>query len=233
MPTDAVREAYGRRALEYADFACAPELMAEPDRHLVSRWAAGLSGHVIDAGCGPGQWTDFLRRSVGNGNSSDSRADNRDHPRSGDTLDDLDDSRVEGVDLVPEFVDIARARFPGNPFRTSRLDALGVADGSVSGILAWYSIIHTEPGDVPRVLAEFGRCLRGGGSLLLGIARQAHGPHVEPFSHAVTTAYFWPIDMMSRLLADAGFRVEATETRDDPGRRPHAALVARRVRDVR
>ncbi|MBB3661788.1 MULTISPECIES: class I SAM-dependent methyltransferase [Prauserella salsuginis group] len=227
-----VRDAYGRRAVEYADFACAPELMAEPDRNLVARWAAGVDGLIIDAGCGPGQWTDFLRRSIG---GPDSAGPDSAGPDSGGPDIDRtgsDDRRVEGVDLVPEFVDIARTRFPANPFRVARLDALGVADASVDGILSWYSIIHTEPAVVPGVLAEFARCLRGGGSLLLGMARQVDGSRVEAFPHAVTTAYFWPVDVMSRLLTGAGFHVEEVETRDDPGHRPHAALVARRVLDV-
>lgn len=225
MPAHEVREAYGRRATEYADFACAPEIMAEPDRNLVSRWAHGVSGRIIDAGCGPGQWTDFLRRVVSSGSVDDSLG----LPRGGGTAHDLRGCSVEGVDLVPEFVDIARTRFPRNPFRVAGLEALGVADESVAGILSWYSIIHTEPDAVPLVLAEFARCLRSGGSLLLGMARQTRGRRVAPFPHAVSTAYFWPVDVMSGLLVDAGFHVEETETRDDPGHRPHAALVARRA----
>ncbi|MCP2256054.1 Methyltransferase domain-containing protein [Prauserella aidingensis] len=226
MPVVDVRDAYGRRAGEYADFACAPELMAGPDRALVARWAAGVDGRIIDAGCGPGQWTDFLRRSITDDTDTDTDIGTRGH-------DGTEHSRVEGVDLVPEFVDIARARFPGNPFRVARLDALGVADGSVGGILSWYSIIHTEPDAVPGVLAEFARCLQDGGGLLLGMFRQAGGAGVEPFDHAVARAYFWPVEEVARLLADAGFRVEETETRDDPGHRPHAALVAtREPRDV-
>ena len=194
-----VRDAYSRRAEEYAALAGSPEWMPEPDRTSVSRWAAAVSGRMIDAGCGPGQWTDFLR-SQG--------------------------CEVEGVDLVPRFVELARSRFPGISVRVAELDDLGVPDGSVSGILAWYSIIHTDPKDVPHVLAEFARSLCDGGGLLLGLFE---GPQVEPFPHAVTTAYFWPIEEMSQRLVDAGFHVEATESRVDPGRRPHAAIVARRV----
>jgi ubiquinone/menaquinone biosynthesis C-methylase UbiE len=194
-----VREAYGRRAEEYAELFCPPEAMHELDRKLVSRWAGDVAGRMIDAGCGPGQWTDFLRN------------------RGCD---------VEGVDLVPRFVELARSRFPGSSFRVGALDELGVPDRSVAGILSWYSIIHTDPEDVPAVLGEFARCLCNEGSLLLGMFE---GTQVEPFPHAVTTAYFWPIDEMSQRLADAGFEVESTASRVDPGKRPYAAIVARRV----
>jgi SAM-dependent methyltransferase len=199
VSVDDVRDAYGRRAEEYADLACSPEWMHELDRKSLSGWAGEVSGRMIDAGCGPGQWTDFLR---------------------GEGCD------IEGVDLVPRFVDLARSRFPDSSFRVAELDDLGVPDRSVAGILSWYSVIHTDPDNVPRILGEFARCLRDGGSLLLGMFE---GARVEPFPHAVTTAYFWSIDEMSQRLAEAGFHVEATETRVDPGRRPHAAIVARRV----
>lgn len=199
VSVDDVREAYGRRAEEYAELFCPPEALHELDRKLVSRWAAGVSGRMVDAGCGPGQWTDFLRN------------------RGCD---------VEGVDLVPRFVELARSRFAGCCFRVAGLDALGIPDGSVAGILSWFSIIHTHPEDVPDILGEFARCLCDGGSLLLGMFE---GAQVEPFPHAVTTAYFWSIDEMSQRLADAGFAVESTASRVEPGQRPYAAIVARRV----
>lgn len=59
------------------------------------------------------------------------------------------------------------------------------------------------------------------------------GTRVEAFPHAVTTAYFWPIEEMSQRLVAARFEVEATESRVDPGRRPHAAIVARRASGAR
>lgn len=63
-----------------------------------------------------------------------------------------------------------------------------------------------------------------GGSLLLGFFEGAD----EEFAHAVTTARFWSIDAMTRILDDAAFDVIDAETRQDPGARPHASIVARR-----
>lgn len=197
MAVDDVRDAYGRRADEYADLFASTEAMDERDRKLVSQWAGELTGPIIDAGCGPGQWTDYLRRQG---------------------------CDVEGVDLVPQFVEIARSRFPGHPYRVGELDDLGVPDRSVAGILSWYSIIHTAPDDVPRILAEFARCLRGGGGLVLGMFE---GPRVEPFDHAVTTAYYWSIEEMSQRLVAAGFQVEATDSRMGE-KRQQATIIARR-----
>ncbi|MFD4664838.1 MULTISPECIES: class I SAM-dependent methyltransferase [Streptomyces] len=47
---------------------------------------------------------------------------------------------------------------------------LDLADGSLGGIIAWYSIVHTPPELLPVVFAEFHRVLAPGGHLL-GVSR--------------------------------------------------------------
>ncbi|RHA42303.1 methyltransferase domain-containing protein [Cellulomonas rhizosphaerae] len=172
--------------------------MNPPDIQLISAWAARCRGPVIDAGCGPGHWTQLL---------ADLGAD------------------VEGVDLVPAFVDLATARFPTVPYRVANLDDLARPDGSVAGILAWYSLIHLEPERVPLVLREFRRCLADDGTLLVGFYES---DRLEPFPHTVTEAYSWPVDELSRLVEDAGFGVRHTRTHPNPKRpdRRHGTLLA-------
>ncbi|MGO2515821.1 MAG: SAM-dependent methyltransferase, partial [Corynebacterium variabile] len=97
--------------------------------------------------------------------------------------------------------------------------------GTLGGVLAWYSLIHTDPALISDAVAEFARCLRPGGRLALGFFT---GPVLEPFDHAVTTAWFWPVDLLRREFEEAGFTVTHAETRTDPGSRPHAALLATR-----
>ena len=172
--------------------------MAPQDREILASWAQEITGPVIDAGCGPGHWTAFL------------------HERG---------IAVEGVDLVPEFIAGARQRFPHIAFRVGDLDEFGIEDGALGAILSWYSVIHTAPADVPAQLAEFARCIRPGGSLLIGFF---DGETLAPFDHAVVTAYYWPVDAMQHELRRAGFEVVQTHTRTDPGRRPYAAVVGRR-----
>jgi SAM-dependent methyltransferase len=201
MPVDDVRRAYGGRADEYVALLGAVDKVLPEDRALLASWSADIDGPVIDAGCGPGHWTAFL------------------HERGLD---------VEGVDLVPEFVAGARQRFPDVPFRIGELDDLPAGDGALGAVLSWYSMIHTAPEHVPAHLTEFARCIRPGGSLLLGFCE---GQAVAPFDHAVVTAYYWPVDAMRQKLTEAGFRVIETQTRADPGKRPHAAIVAQRVED--
>lgn len=200
-PTNTVRERYAARAVEYTELLGSVGDSAEQDRELIARWADTIDGRAVDAGCGPGHWTAYLRdRGL----------------------------EVLGVDLVPEFVDIARRRFPEVDFRVGELGSLPVEDASLGGLLAWYSVIHADPGDVPAILEEFARCLRAGGTLLLGFF---DGARNEPFDHAVVTAYHWPVREMSHALRASGFEIVETHARHDPGSRPYGAILARRSAD--
>lgn len=200
MAEGSASEAYGRRAEEYISLLGDIEATASLDRELIAGWARGQpGGPLLDVGCGPGHWTNWLHEQG------------------------LD---VGGVDPTPEFVYAARKRFPEVSFRAGFAERLDVADASLAGILAWYSLIHLRPDRVPAALAEFARVVEPGGGLLVGFCR---GPELEPFDHAVTTAYFWPVDRLSRMIEEAGFAVSVRDTRDDPGARPHGAIVASRV----
>jgi ubiquinone/menaquinone biosynthesis C-methylase UbiE len=199
MTVDDVRTAYGARAAEYTDLFGSIDVAAPADRDLVLRWALGCPGRIIDAGCGPGHWTEFLRQ---------------------EGID------VEGVDVVAEFLSVATARFPDSHFRLASLDDLGVPNRSLAGVLSWYSLIHTEPDDIGQPLSEFARCIRVGGSLVVGFFS---GPELEPFAHAVTTAYRWPVDALASRIENAGFVVNETQTRTDTGARPVGIIIADRI----
>lgn len=191
-----VLQAYVSRASDYTAILGAVDDMHELDRRRIEQWAEQISGHVIDAGCGPGHWTDFL------------------HKRG---------TEISGIDLVPEFVENARIRFPDVSFQVSSLRTLDIADRSLDGVLAWYSLIHLPPAELPQILSELRRVLTSQGHLLVGFFE---GESAEPFDHAVTRAYYWSVDQMSSLLHEAGFDVIHVETRQDPGSRPHAAIAA-------
>lgn len=198
VPNSSALTAYAARAAEYSQELGTLEAVYPEDRQLVRDWAQSCTGKILDVGCGPGHWTDFLR------------ADGHD---------------VEGLDPVPEFIAIAQSRFPLAGFREASAEQLGANDGEAAGILAWYSLIHTAPGNIGHALAEFARALRPGGSLLVGFFEW---PQLTAFDHKVVTAYRWPVDELSARAAAAGFTVESTATRRDSGTRPHAAIIARR-----
>jgi len=101
-----VGEAYSRRAAEYTNLFGSMDAVHPSDRLLVSTWAHEVEGPLIDAGCGPGQWTHFL---TGLGREA------------------------RGVDQVPEFIGRARREYPGLPFEVGDVDELDCESGTVGG----------------------------------------------------------------------------------------------------
>lgn len=196
MSLELVRQAYTARADEYTDVLGSIEATAEEDQQLIARWAGSLDGLILDVGCGPGHWTQFL------------------HAAGAD---------VVGIDPVDRFVDGARRRYPHVPFRTGSAQQLGQAEGTVAGLLAWYSLIHTPPAQLDPALQAMVRAARPGGSVLLGFFT---GPQVAVLDHRVAPAWTWPVPALTGRLVQAGLTVTETHTRTDPGQRPHAAVVA-------
>lgn len=197
----AIGSAYDARAAEYVELAGAIEQMDARDAAVIAAWRDATAGLLLDAGCGPGHWTEFLGK---------------------------DGREVRGVDLSAEFIMTAKNRHPGIAFEVGTFRDLPLDSGSVGGILAWYSLIHTPPADLPEIFMEFGRVLAPGGSILIGFF---DGEPRESFAHAVAPAFFWSADALAEMLADAGFEVVSTETRGretgEISARPHGSLVAR------
>ncbi|MFG2568589.1 class I SAM-dependent DNA methyltransferase [Streptomyces sp. NPDC048567] len=202
---DATRAYYDTVAEDYA--ARVPGLFAEdvPGRALIGAFAEEVRADgglpVADLGCGPGHVTAHL---AGLGLS------------------------VHGVDVSPRMVDIARHRHPELRFETGTMDALGLPDGGLGGIVAWWSILHTPPDLLPALFAEFRRVLAPGGRLLLGF----HAGNGEPYTSEKRAGGFaYAIHLLSTervvgQLEEAGFTLTARLT--TPGARwPQMCLLAR------
>ena len=195
VTTEQTSQAYGKRADEYIDVVGTIEDTAQIDRDRIGAWAREHSaGQILDVGCGPGQWTNWL------------------HQQGIDVI---------GVDPTPEFLDRARRDYPDARFVTGRAEALDFA--GLSGILAWFSLIHTPPREVPAILAQFAGCIEPGGGLMLGFFE---GPELVPFDHKIITAYYWPVDELSRVVEEAGFTVTGRHARDLPPHRRQGAITA-------
>ncbi|WP_412537896.1 class I SAM-dependent methyltransferase [Longispora sp. K20-0274] len=161
-------------------------------------------GPVADVGCGPGHVTAHLR---------------------GLGVD------AFGIDLSPVMVDVARRDHPGLRFEVGSMTELDLADASIAGLLAFWSLIHIPDGEVPVVLNQFRRVLRPGGPLLIGF-------HVGDQSSLKTEGYGGhPMKVhvhrrqparVSGFLRDAGFTVEAEILLDPQENVPGAVLFARR-----
>jgi ubiquinone/menaquinone biosynthesis C-methylase UbiE len=194
---EVVRRAYVVQAQRYIELFGTTAQVHADDLALVARHLSIRPGTVLDVGCGPGHMTEHLR-SLG--------------------VDAI------GIDLVPEFIEHARTAYPHGRYELGSIDRLPVPDHSVSGMLAWYSLIHLPPEDLDGVLAEFRRAMAPTATLVAGFF---DGDKVTAFEHKVVTAWFWPVDEFSARLRRAGFtEVERTRRPAQDGHRPHAAIAA-------
>lgn len=191
--------AYDKLSVPYTDLFGSEDKLHARDRELVIEWSARTTGPILDAGCGPGHWTHLL---AGTGRAA------------------------IGLDLSEDFLRGARNRLPDLLLVRASLLQLPITNGSLGGILAWYSVIHLPPEDLARALSGFASALADGGSLLLGFFDGEPG---MTFEHKVARAHFWSAAAMTEMLAAAGFTTTQVERRHDPGSRPHLAMTAERT----
>ncbi|HEX5540853.1 MAG TPA: class I SAM-dependent methyltransferase [Micromonospora sp.] len=197
MNMEQVRQAYASVAELYIGLFGTNQQVHTDDLAFIGRHLAGRPGTVLDLGCGPGHITGYLR-SLG-----------------------VD---ATGIDMVPEFIAHAQAAHPNGRYQLGSIEDLAVANHSIAGILAWYSLIHLPPQNLDGVLAEFRRAMVRGGTLVLGLFE---GDEVAAFDHKVVTAYRWPVDEFSERLTRAGFtEVERLQRPSEGTHRPHAAIAA-------
>jgi SAM-dependent methyltransferase len=194
---DPVRDSYETVAENYADLLRNALAESPTDRAVLGLFAelvqSAGGGTVADLGCGPGRITGYLA-----------------------TLG-LD---VRGVDLSPGMIAVARREHPGLRFDVGSITGLDLADGSLAGALAWYSLIHLPVEALPTALAELARVLRPGGQLVLAFQagdepvhlRQAYGHDVRLVVHRRNP------DLVATLLAEAGLHVHTQMVREPEGR---------------
>ena len=160
-------------------------------------------GAVADIGCGPGNVTRYVR-----------------------------DLGVDafGIDLSPAMVALARRDHPDIRFEVGTMTELDLADGSLTGVLAFWSVIHVPDHSVPGVFAEFRRVMRPAGPLLVGF-------HVGDEVHHSTEGYAGrsidvdtyrrPPAKVAHWLRETGFTIEAQLVIRPDEEVPGAILLAR------
>ncbi|GAA5198429.1 hypothetical protein GCM10023322_71830 [Rugosimonospora acidiphila] len=136
-----------------------------------------------------------------------------------------------GIDLSPRMVALARRRYPALRFAVGSMLELGVADGSLGGVLACNSIIHIPWKYRPQVFAEFHRALRPGGQLMLSLGIGDERRHFDGVDGVAISLdwYRQQPDEVCSLLGEAGFEVrERAVDEPEPGsaNAPHGYLLA-------
>jgi SAM-dependent methyltransferase len=202
------RTSYDTVAVNYAD-QLRDALAGEPYLRAILALFADLirsagGGPVADVGCGPGRVTAHL------------------HELGIDAF---------GIDLSPAMIDVARGDHPDLRFEVGSMTDLDLADASVAGLIAFWSLIHVPDDAVPTVFGHFRRALRPGGPLLLGfhvgdesrLKTQGYGGHpMKVYVHRRQPG------QVTAWLRDAGFTVEAQMLLDPDDSAPGAVLFARR-----
>jgi SAM-dependent methyltransferase len=142
---------------------------------------------------------------------------------------------VRGIDLSPAMVELARRKHPEIGFEVGDMGALDVADASVAGLVAWYSLIHAPESRRPAVIGEFHRVLRPGGHVLLAFQVGDDTLHLDEAFGIDVSLDFHRLqpDAVIALLAAAGFDLVARLVRaPDPtsaaAKVPQGFLIARR-----
>jgi SAM-dependent methyltransferase len=206
--SDAVRDCYSARAKEYADINLGDLDRLPLDRECLGAFARLASlgtGVVADVGCGPGHVVHHLA-ALG--------------------------VEAVGYDISPAMIDEARRAFPGSKFQVGDLTSLDIADSSLAGIVARYSLIHVAPSRLGDVFRELLRVLEPGAPALVSFfASDSSATHGQPFDHAVATAYALFPETLATEMRRVGFdRFEASTRKPLDGERPldHGTILARR-----
>jgi SAM-dependent methyltransferase len=191
----ATRASYDAVAVNYAEFVSGLLDDLPMMRAVLGAFAELVEGPVAEIGCGPGNITSHLA-SLG--------------------------VEIRGIDLAPRMVEVARTAYPSLRFEVGSMTDLSLADGELGGLIAWYSIHHLPPAELPAVFAGFHRVLTPGGRLLIGshtgdddhvVGTQAYGG--IPVSYE---SYIQPPDRIVDLVRAAGFTITAEMV--EPGSKP-------------
>jgi SAM-dependent methyltransferase len=182
----ATRRSYDAVAAAYAD-GLRDELGGKPlDRALLAALLeqAPAGAPVGDLGCGPGHITGWLAARG---------------------------ATAVGIDLAPGMIEIARQEQPTAGFRVGDLLDLPATDAEFGAVIAFYSVIHLPPGELPAALAEMYRVLRPGGLALIAFHVGAEVRHFsEWFGHDVDVDFrFHEPQNVTAALEAAGFTLQA------------------------
>ena len=184
-----IQTSYDNAAAEYASHFY-DELSRKPiDCDLLDVYARQVNGLVCDIGCGPGHSARYLQ-----------------------------DKGIPtcGLDLSGSLLAEAKRLNPDISFVQGNMLALPLANESLGGIVAFYSIIHLRRSRLPDALREFQRVLKPGGKLLLAFHGGEGDLHNDRFlgKPASFDATFFSGSEVEAVLLQIGFTTVQIQERD-------------------
>lgn len=183
---DSVRRSYDAVAEHYLA-SSGGELAGKPlDRALLACLLeqSGQDAPVADLGCGPGHVAAWLASGG---------------------------AAVVGIDLSPGMIAAGRREHPEVDFREGDFLALPAAAGEFTAVVALYSIIHLESGELRGAFAEICRVLRPGGLVLVAFHAGTEVRHLDQWwgqQVDVDFRFFEPA-YIAEVMEATGLPVEA------------------------
>lgn len=178
---------YDAQSQRYSDFAPAHFRARPLDRALLPAFTELADPHrpIADLGCGPGHVAAHLHRAG---------------------------LHTLGLDVSARLLAHAHRTHPGPAYIRASMATLPLATGSLGGILAHYSLIHTPPEQVPATFTAWARTLAPHAPALVCFQATEPGSGSQPFDHAVAPAHRHNPDDLSRAAAAAGLAETARLT---------------------
>ena len=189
--SDDTRASYDSVARRYAD-EIATELENKPfDRAFLDRFADSVlgKGRVVELGCGPAHVSEYLKE------------------RGVD---------ITGLDLSPRMVDQAKRLFPDLDLLVGDMLDLPFEDGTLAGLIAFYSIIHFDDDQLATAFNEMARVLDPGCPVALAFHIGDEVVHRDQWwdMPVVLDFRFLVQGAIELMLDKAGFEIESSVERE-------------------
>jgi SAM-dependent methyltransferase len=137
---------------------------------------------------------------------------------------------VEGYDISPRMLEIARREVPSAIFRERRIEDVDLAPQSIDLVVSFFAIIHVPRDEHAALFARIFTWLKPGGVALLSLGVTDNPDDFEPDWHGAPMAWsHFDAETSLRLLGDAGFEINYSEIEEFADGERHLFVIARRV----
>jgi 2-polyprenyl-3-methyl-5-hydroxy-6-metoxy-1,4-benzoquinol methylase len=170
-------DAYRKNADAYHKTELSIDMSCFADK-LIAMLAPGSS--ILDVGCGSGRDSKYFSDRGFN---------------------------VTGIDLTPEFIDIASRYNPAATFRLRDMRNIESLNQSFDGLWSCASFLHIPASDAQGTLEGFNRILNPDGAMFLSV-KKGEGEKTVPYMNSTERFYtFYSQEGIERLVRAAGFDV--------------------------